>query len=183
MAPVQETLCTLWCFGSGVFALLQAPCALPEDDVLAALAGTTWVRFYENWPQSFWVPGGPDLAAAMVANAILEGEGGVPVVLHSSAACPAPPRAITRPGPFGGDVEFAVASYLVVATPGTDFLSHTWGSLARAQGVPKCISGLGRGGEGWCTWALALSTVGGGGGGGIQAGFGTRGGVRWACLE
>ena len=25
------------------------PCALPEDTVLTALEGKTWVRFYENW--------------------------------------------------------------------------------------------------------------------------------------
>lgn len=103
------------------------PCALPEDDVIAALAGTAWVRFYENWPQSFWVPGGDDLAAAMVANAILEGQAGVPVVLHSGAACPAPARVITRPGPLGGDVQFSVATYLIVATPGATLsLSSNW---------------------------------------------------------
>ena len=35
--------------GNGTSA--AAPCALPEDDLIAALNGTTWVRFYENWPQ------------------------------------------------------------------------------------------------------------------------------------
>jgi hypothetical protein len=111
--------------GNGTSA--HPPCALPEDDLLSSLANTTWVRFYENWPQSFWVPGGPDLAAAMVSNAILEIEAGVEVVLHASAACPAPPRTITRPGPLGGDVEFLIASYLIVQGPGSTLsLSSGW---------------------------------------------------------
>ena len=50
----------------------------------------------------------------MVANAQLEVAAGVEVVLHGGAQCPAPPRVITRPGPLGGDVEFLVASYLIV---------------------------------------------------------------------
>ena len=57
---------------------IGSPCALPEDDLAAALAGSTWVRFYENFPQSFWVPGGKDLSAAMVQNAILEAQLGIP---------------------------------------------------------------------------------------------------------
>jgi len=105
----------------------SAPCALPEDALLAALDGLTWARFYENWPQSFWVPGGADLAAAMVANALLEGAAGVPTILHSGGACPAPPRNIARPGPLGGDIEPAVALYLIVATPGTTMsISNDW---------------------------------------------------------
>ncbi len=63
----------------------------------------------------------------MIANAILEGEAGVPNVLHQGAACPAPERNITRPGPLGGDIEFQVAVYLVVQSPGTTLsLSNDW---------------------------------------------------------
>ena len=107
---------------------LATPCALPEDALLDALSGAAWVRFYENWPQSFWVPGGPDLAAAMVANALLETAAGVPVVLHAGGACPAPPRQITRPGRLGGDIEAAVATYLLVAGPtgATLSISDDW---------------------------------------------------------
>jgi len=113
--------------GNGTSA--QAPCALPEDAMAAALAGMAWVRFYENWPQSFWVPGGPDLAAAMVSNAILEAEAGIPNALHSSASCSGGGniRNITRPGPLGGPVEYAMSSYLIVAGPGTVLsLSSGW---------------------------------------------------------
>ena len=53
---------------SGTGTSAPAPCALPEDALAAALNATRWVRFYENWPQSFWVPGGKDLSAAMVSN-------------------------------------------------------------------------------------------------------------------
>lgn len=108
-------------------ATLPAPCALPEDALLDALNGTVWARFYENWPQSFWVPGGPDLAAAMIANALLETAAGVPTILHSGGACPAPERNITRPGPLGGDIEDAVASYLIIADAGTTLsISRDW---------------------------------------------------------
>jgi hypothetical protein len=104
-----------------------APCALPEEDSLAALAGSTWVRFYENWPSTFWRPDNADLHAAMIANAILETAAGVPVVLHTGGACPAENRTIARPGPLGGPVEFAVATYLVVADAGTTLsLSDDW---------------------------------------------------------
>ena len=108
-------------------ASLPDPCALPEDALLDALNNTVWARFYENWPQSFWVPGGPDLAAAMIANAILETAAGVHTILHSGGACPAPERNITRPGPLGGDIEAAVATYLIVADAGTTLsISNNW---------------------------------------------------------
>ena len=104
-----------------------APCALPEDDTLAALAGTRWVRFYEAWPSTFWRPDNADLHAAMVANALLETAAGVPVVLHAGGACPAANRTINRPGPLGGPVELAIATYLLVADAGTTLsLSNDW---------------------------------------------------------
>ena len=96
-----------------------APCALPEDDTISALKDLTWVRFYENWPGSFHHASGPDEFSAMIANAILEGQAKIANVLHIGGACPAKPRTIARPGPLGGELEFAVASYLVVATAGT----------------------------------------------------------------
>jgi hypothetical protein len=103
------------------------PCALPEDDTIAALRGATWVRFYENWPSTFWRPQNADLNAAMIKNAILEAAAGVPAILHGGAPCPAPDRNITRPGPLGGDVEFMVATYLIVADAGTTLsLSNDW---------------------------------------------------------
>jgi len=112
---------------SGINTTATPPCALPEDDLALALKGLTWVRFYENWPQSFWVPGGKDLAAAMVANAIIEAENGIPTVLHSGGSCPAPNRSITIPGRLGGDVETAMGLYLTVAGPGTTIsLSNDW---------------------------------------------------------
>jgi hypothetical protein len=103
------------------------PCALSEDDTVAALKGLTWVRFYENWPSSFWHKSGPDENAAMVENAILEGAAGIPTALHIAGKCPAPARTIVRPGPLGGPIEFAIASYLIVATPGTTLsISQGW---------------------------------------------------------
>ena len=38
--------------GNGTSA--KAPCALPEDDLIAALNGTTWARFYEDFPNSYF---------------------------------------------------------------------------------------------------------------------------------
>ena len=105
----------------------SAPCAIAEDATISVLQGTTWVRFYENWPSTFWHPSGPDGYAAMIQNAILEGDAGVPNVLHIGGACPAQARNITRPGRLGGALEFAVASYLIVATPGTALsISNGW---------------------------------------------------------
>jgi hypothetical protein len=105
----------------------DAPCALPEDATAAALAGTSWVRFYENWPNTFWRPVNADLNAGMIQNAILEAAAGVPAVLHGSAPCPAAQRNITRPGPLGGAIEFWIASYLIVADAGTTLsLSEDW---------------------------------------------------------
>jgi hypothetical protein len=104
------------------------PCALPEDRLVAALAGLRWVRFYENWPGTFWAPRGPDTDAAMIANALLEANASVPTVLHAGAPpCPAPQRSIPRPGRLGGELEFAVASYLVVASAGSTLsVSRGW---------------------------------------------------------
>ena len=104
-----------------------APCALPEEESLAALAASTWVRFYENWPSTFWRPDNADLHAAMIENAILETAAGVPVILHAGGDCPAENRTIARPGPLGGSAEFAIATYLIVADAGTTLsLSNDW---------------------------------------------------------
>eukprot|EP01052_Picozoa_sp_SAG31_P007166 SAG31_NODE_338_length_17490_cov_7.707032_9_plen_73_part_00 len=63
----------------------------------------------------------------MVQNAILEGAAGIPNVLHIGGSCPDNPLTIARPGPLGGDLEFAVASYLIVVTPGTTLsVSNGW---------------------------------------------------------
>ena len=106
---------------------ISMPCALPEDDLLAQLAGLEFARFYENWPQSFWIPGGNDLAAAMIANAILEANLSVPAVLHGGGSCPAPQRQISRPGQLGGAIEFLVATYLIVQSAGTLLsVSNNW---------------------------------------------------------
>ena len=104
-----------------------SPCAMPEDSAIEALSESTWVRFYENWPSTFWRPDNADLHAAMIANALLETAAGVPVILHSGGGCPAANRTIVRPGPLGGDVEFAIATYLIVADAGTTLsLSDDW---------------------------------------------------------
>lgn len=112
---------------SGAGTAAAPPCALPEDALVDELRGTLWARFYENWPETFWAPGGADLVVAMHQNAILEAAAGVPNVLHIGGSCPAPARNISVPGRLGGDVEFAVASYLVVAGPGTTLsISGNW---------------------------------------------------------
>ena len=113
------------------------PCTLPDDTVATALKGLAWVRFYENWPGSFWldrtvVSSGPVIDVMVIANAILEAEAGIPTALHVDAggagvACPALPRNISRPGPLGGPIEFWIASYLIVAGPGSTLsLSNNW---------------------------------------------------------
>ena len=57
----------------------------------------------------------------------LEAAAGIPNVLHSGGRCPAPPRTVARPGPLGGDIEYAVGLYLVVAGPGTTIsISNDW---------------------------------------------------------
>lgn len=111
-------------------AAQPAPCALPEDDTIAALNGTTFARFYENFPYSWWSsdPAGADQAAAFVANAILEGAAGVPLVLHFDVTgCPDAPRNISRPGRLGGAIEAQIALFLIVQTPQNVFsLSGNW---------------------------------------------------------
>ena len=103
------------------------PCALPEEASLTALVASTWVRFYENWPSTFWRPDNADLHAAMIENAILETAAGVPVILHAGGDCPSQNRTIARPGRLGGSVEFAIATYLIVADAGTTLsLSNDW---------------------------------------------------------
>jgi hypothetical protein len=112
---------------SGAGLNVEAPCALPEDMMVNGLKNTTFVRFYENWPGSFWTPAGPDLDAANIANAIIEADHNVSNVLHQGGSCPAPDRNITRPGRLGGDVEFAIATYLIVQSPGTTIsISSGW---------------------------------------------------------
>ena len=119
--PVFSSVNVLSVVGSGAPA-----CALPEESTLAALAGTTFARFYEFFPQLG--ASGPDVAAASVANAILEGAAGIPVVVHFfSASCPALPRNITRPGRLGGAIEAQLALFLIVQSHQSVFsLSNDW---------------------------------------------------------
>jgi len=102
------------------------PCAIPEEATLDALKGLTWARFYENWPSSFWVPATKDLFAAMISNAILEGAAGIPVLTHASGgSCPDPGRHIPRPGRLGGNLEYTIATFLIVQTPWSVFSAST----------------------------------------------------------
>lgn len=85
-----------------------------------ALQNTTFVRFYEFFPGTYFAASGPDTDAGMITNAILEGfVYNISNIIHMNGVCPAPDRNITRPGPLGGDIEFEVASYLIVQSPGT----------------------------------------------------------------
>ena len=116
---------------SGNGTALGPPCALPEDDLVAAIkaVGGLWVRFYENWPSTFWQKGsGADIGAAMINNAIMEAAAGIPNVLHTGGKCPdVPPVNVTIPGRLGGELEFAAATYLIVAGPGTTLsISDDW---------------------------------------------------------
>ena len=128
--PIFSMLNRMAASGEGIPGAPPLPCALPEDDCIAALAGRTWARFYENFPFSWWSedPQGPSQAAAFVANAILEGAAGVPLVLHSDVTgCPAPARNITRPGRLGGNIEAQLALFLIVQTQQTVFsISGNW---------------------------------------------------------
>lgn len=108
------------------------PCAIPESDLVSKLSQFEWIRFYEIFPGAFfpageggWGPpwGGPEVYAENIANAIEEGKRGVGNVLHNLVgACPgnvSEEHARPRPGRLGGNIEFAIASYLVVMSPGT----------------------------------------------------------------
>ena len=128
--PIFSMLNRMAASGAGIPGAPPPPCALPQDDTVAALAGRTWGRFYENFPFSWWSqdPQGPHQAAAFVENAILEGAAGVPQVLHSDVtSCPAPTRNITRPGRLGGSIEAQLALFLIVQTPQSVFsISGNW---------------------------------------------------------
>eukprot|EP00040_Diaphanoeca_grandis_P023212 m.125889 g.125889 ORF g.125889 m.125889 type:complete len:421 (+) comp29163_c0_seq1:61-1323(+) len=102
------------------------PCAIPEEDTIAALQGLKWVRFYETWPSSFWVQKGPDLDAAMIQNAIIESsQYAVDSIVHGFGH--AEPRNIPRPGRLGGTIEFLIATYLIITSPGTTLsISTGW---------------------------------------------------------
>ena len=111
---------------------LPAPCSLPEDATAAALNsnGLVYGRFYENFPYSWWSsnPQGSDQAAAFVANAIIEGQHNIPIVLHFDVTvCPSTPRNITRPGRLGGTLELQLALFLIVQTNSSVFsISGNW---------------------------------------------------------
>lgn len=128
--PIFSMLNRLAASGAGDPGGPPMPCALPEDATLAALAPSTFARFYENFPFSWWSvdPQGAGNAAAFVANAILEGAAGVPLVLHfDTPSCPAAARNITRPGRLGGDIEGQLALFLIVQTQQTVFsCSGNW---------------------------------------------------------
>jgi hypothetical protein len=107
------------------------PCPISEAGLVAKLSKLQWVRFYEIFPGAFfpagpegWGPpwGAPAAYASNIANAIEEGQRNVPNVLYNVVGtCPGAnsTRKIQRPGRIGGNIEFAIASYLVVAGPGT----------------------------------------------------------------
>ena len=129
--PMFSMLNRMAASGDGNPSAPPPPCALPEDATIAALAAPlTYARFYENFPYSWWSqdPGGANQAAAFVANAILEGAAGVPLVLHFDVtACPAPPRNITRPGRLGGGIEAQLAMFLIVQAQTSVFsISGNW---------------------------------------------------------
>lgn len=65
------------------------PCVVWEDELVHALDGLQWARFYEQWPDEFhmrsaWEPGAKegDRFAQIIANGILEAKAGIPVVAH-----------------------------------------------------------------------------------------------------
>lgn len=66
----------------------QNPCLLWEDELVAALDGLQWARFYEQWPDTFNMhhPGSgvADRFAQVLANGILEAKAGIPVVAHTT---------------------------------------------------------------------------------------------------
>ena len=101
-----------------------SPCALPEEATLAALAGTTFARFYEFFPQTT----AGVRPEAVLANAVLEAQAGVPVIAHFyTASCPAAPRVIARPGRLGGALEFQLAAFLVLQAANSVFsVSGGW---------------------------------------------------------
>ena len=62
----------------------QRPCVVPHDAYFLALAGASYCRFYE-----FWMGHGVHVDAACIANALIEGQHGVGLVLRTQAEAPA----------------------------------------------------------------------------------------------
>ena len=124
--PLFSSVNVLAAASTGLPGPPAVACALPEDATLAALAGTTFARFYEFFPAL--EQGGADVAATAMANAILEGAAGVPFVAHFFApSCPAAPRNITRPGRLGGPIELQLALFLAIQTQAAIFsISNDW---------------------------------------------------------
>jgi hypothetical protein len=93
---------------------------------IASLTGACSWRLAE-YPLACRHIDGPDGQACGIQNALLESAAGVPTVLHFKGTCPAEQRPIARPGPLGGNVEYPVAAYLLVASPGSTLsISSGW---------------------------------------------------------
>ena len=64
----------------------------------------------------------------MIANAIIEGQHGVPAIMHTAGPCLSEAkRVIHRPGRLGGRLEWIIATFLIVQTPHNVIsMSNNW---------------------------------------------------------
>jgi len=97
---------------AGLPASATRPCVAPHDAFAAALAGAFYARFYE-----FFMGQGPDLDAATIQNAILEGAAGVGLVARTQADAAAQCAATCTAGYAGkASLSYALAAFLVART-------------------------------------------------------------------
>lgn len=94
------------------------PCLIPHDETFAALSNSSYARFYEFWVST----SNPDMDAAMIRNAQLEGESGVGLLARAqadtAAACPG------QQGPVWAhnvSLSYALAAFMVAKTS-----AHSW---------------------------------------------------------
>lgn len=90
-------------------------CPLPEDAVVQLMGTTPWMRYYQHWLNGFI--GRPatvysaQRCAAMTANAIKEGNAGIPMVA----------RAPADTSVYAVDLRLSLAAFLIGAAPGSTY--------------------------------------------------------------
>jgi hypothetical protein len=112
------------------------PCVLWEDELVAALDGLQWARFYEQWPDQFHMRAAnhseADRFAQVLTNGILEGQAGIAVVAHTTQGltnCSNTSAAESDEAPFvpSGTAAFHLASFLIAQGPNWVYgVSSAW---------------------------------------------------------
>lgn len=103
----------------GIPAPVKQPCLLPMDGYVSALSGLGWMRFYE-----YWMGQGALLDAATIANALIEGGQGIPIIARAQASTPCSPNSTTDNDPT---LAYALAAFFIVQEPYSYFgFSSGW---------------------------------------------------------